>query len=74
MSLKYLMLVLIFPYFLKLLRGNTLFTPYPLCGSAEPGGSLQSRSLSLTKPMTFLAKMPDGEYVVIQYRSVFSGK
>ncbi|MEZ8102343.1 DUF4019 domain-containing protein [Vibrio bivalvicida] len=37
-------------------------------------GNLESRSLTTTTLMKSLPNMPDGEYVVIQYQTVFSGK
>ncbi|HDY7889936.1 TPA: DUF4019 domain-containing protein [Vibrio vulnificus] len=44
-------------------------------GSArESVGNLQSRRLSDAKKLNSLPNVPDGEYVVVQYQSVFSGE
>ncbi|HCH3381920.1 TPA: DUF4019 domain-containing protein [Vibrio parahaemolyticus] len=37
-------------------------------------GNLESRSLTTTTSMKSLPNVPDGEYVVIQYQTIFSGK
>ncbi|EIQ7476636.1 DUF4019 domain-containing protein [Vibrio parahaemolyticus] len=37
-------------------------------------GNLESRSLTTTTSMKSLPNVPDGEYVVIQYQTMFSGK
>ncbi|OEE77967.1 DUF4019 domain-containing protein [Vibrio genomosp. F6] len=40
----------------------------------ESVGNLQSRQLLETKKLNNLPNMPGGEYIVIQYQSVFSGQ
>lgn len=43
-------------------------------GSArEAVGIFQSRHLSETKELKSLPNLPDGEYIVVQYQSIFSG-
>ncbi|EEX92065.1 hypothetical protein VIOR3934_02772 [Vibrio orientalis CIP 102891 = ATCC 33934] len=37
-------------------------------------GNLESRSVVTTKPVKSLPNIPDGEYVVVQYQTIFSGK
>ncbi|NDJ84098.1 DUF4019 domain-containing protein [Vibrio campbellii] len=37
-------------------------------------GNLESRSVVTTESMKSLPNIPDGEYVVVQYQTVFSGK
>ncbi|HCG9714638.1 TPA: DUF4019 domain-containing protein [Vibrio parahaemolyticus] len=37
-------------------------------------GNLESRRLTTTTSMKSLPNVPDGEYVVIQYQTIFSGK
>lgn len=37
-------------------------------------GNLESRSLTTTKSMKSLPNVPDGEHVVLQYQTIFSGK
>ncbi|EGR1501498.1 DUF4019 domain-containing protein [Vibrio parahaemolyticus] len=37
-------------------------------------GNLESRRLTMTTSMKSLPNLPDGEYVVIQYQTIFSGK
>ncbi|MDK9783778.1 DUF4019 domain-containing protein [Vibrio sp. B172a] len=37
-------------------------------------GNLESRSLTTTKSMKSLPNIPDGEYVVVQYQTIFSGR
>lgn len=40
----------------------------------ESVGNFESRSLDATEKMNSLPNVPDGDYVVVQYKSVFSGK
>ncbi|HAT8521974.1 TPA: DUF4019 domain-containing protein [Vibrio vulnificus] len=37
-------------------------------------GNLESRNLTTTTSMNSLPNVPDGEYVVVQYQTIFSGK